>query len=203
MQDRLATLFYNTAYAVCFAGTSLAWSFRFEGGRHMPRRGPALVLANHESLLDPVLVGVSSPRRLRSLARKTLFRNPAFAWLIRSLGAAPVDQEGVAKEGLKAVLRELEQGQAVLIFPEGERTLPGRMQALKPGIHLILRRAPVPIVPVGVAGAFEALPRSRLVPQFAPLFLPATSATTAVSIGAPLDGRRFAEMPRVQCLNEM
>src|SRR5262249_51418082 len=113
MQDRLATLFYNTAYAVCFTGTTLAWSFRFEGGRDMRVRGPALVLANHESLLDPVLVGVSSPRRLRSLARKTLFRNPAFAWLIRSLGAAPVDQEGVAKEGLKAVLRELEQGQAV------------------------------------------------------------------------------------------
>src|SRR3954467_10758500 len=108
-------------YACCkglnCAELTFGCSIRTEGGRHVPRKGPALLIANHQSYLDPVLVGMASPRHLCFLARKTLFRHRVFAWLIRSLHAVPVDQEGVAKEGLKAILRQLEAGQAVLVFP--------------------------------------------------------------------------------------
>jgi 1-acyl-sn-glycerol-3-phosphate acyltransferase len=203
MSDRSHSLLYHAKYWATFATLTLASSLRFAGRRHMPRRGPVLVIANHQSYLDPSLVGVASPRPLRYLARKTLFRHPAFAWFIRQLGALPVDQEGVAKEGLKVVLEELRQGQAVVVFPEGQRTFDGKLQPLMPGIHLLLRRSQAPIVPVGIAGAFTALPRTRHWPKLSPLFLPPTDSTLAVYIGRPLDGRRYAELARAQALAEL
>ena len=70
------------------------------------------------------------------------------------------------------------------------------MRALKPGIHLLFKRAPVPIVPVGIAGAFDAFPRSRLLPVLSPLFLPATRATVAAVVGKPLDLAYLATLSR-------
>src|SRR5206468_4226649 len=114
-----------------------------------------------------------------------------------------VDQDGVATEGLKITIAELKKGKAVLVFPEGERTLTGRMQPLKPGIHLILKRAMVPIIPVGIAGAFDAYPRVAPYPKFSPIFLPANKACVAVSVGKPLDPEPYANMPREEALKHL
>src|SRR4051812_43478804 len=84
---------YEFCKGLAYSAFALGFSLRTEGGRNIPRKGPALLIANHQSFLDPALVGVASPRHLRYLARKTLFRHPAFTWLIRSLHAVPVDQE--------------------------------------------------------------------------------------------------------------
>jgi 1-acyl-sn-glycerol-3-phosphate acyltransferase len=169
----------------------------------MPRQGPALVIANHQSFLDPLIVGVASPRKLRFLARKTLFDHRALGAFIRALGAVPVDQEGVAKEGLKTVLELLRQGEAVVVFPEGSRTPDGKIAPLMPGIHLLIKRSQAPIVPMGIAGAFDALPRSRSWPLLAPLFMPAERATLAASIGPALDTRQLLELPREQVLERL
>ena len=83
---------------------------------------------------------------------------------MRSVNGVPVDQEGVAKEGLQTVLRELQKGRAVVVFPEGGRCEHGRLEPLKAGILLLLKRVPATIVPMGVAGAFEAWPRPRPLP---------------------------------------
>jgi 1-acyl-sn-glycerol-3-phosphate acyltransferase len=203
MQRWLSFGFYEAAYAAAQAALTLGFSLRTEGRRNIPAAGPALVLANHESFLDPVLVGLCTRRHLRAVARKTLFRNPLFAALMRSMAAIPLDQEGAGKEGLKAVLDDLAGGGAVLIFPEGTRTPDGRMRELKPGIHLLLRLAPVPVVPVGIAGAYAAWPTWRPYPIPAPLFLPAGRRCIAVSAGRPLDGRRYAELPRARALAEL
>lgn len=185
------------------ATATLGFSLRIEGRRNIPRRGPALLIANHESFLDPPLVGVAAPRPIWYLARKTLFTNRVFGAFLRSINCVPVDQEGVAKEGLKTGLEGLKGGQVVLIFPEGERTWTGRMQPLKPGLHLLVKRSGAPVIPVGVAGTFEALPRTRALPRLSPLFWPATGAALAASVGKPLPAARFATMPREQLLTEL
>jgi len=119
MADRLSFLWYEFNYAVTWAALTLAFSLRIEGGRNIPAHGPVLLIANHESFIDPLAIGLASRRHLHFLARKTLFRNRTFGNYLRSVNVVPVDQEGVAKEGLKTVLEHLQAGQAVLVFPEG------------------------------------------------------------------------------------
>src|SRR5262249_25613177 len=97
-------LFYEATYAVCLSSLTLGFSLRTAGRHNIPRSGPALVIANHQSFLDPVLIGLATRRHLCYLARQTLFRSRALAWLIRRLNGVPIDHEGVAKEGLKMIL---------------------------------------------------------------------------------------------------
>lgn len=196
-------LFYETTYWLSAMSMTLGFSLRTDGMRHVPRTGPVLFIANHQSFLDPVLVGLAVRRHLSYLARKTLFGHPAFTWLIRMLNAVAIDQDGLGIEGLRAVLRLLQGGKAVVIFPEGERTGDGKLHALQPGIQLLIKRAKAPIVPVGIAGAFDAWPRSRPLPMPAPLFLPAVTGTIAVSVGKPLDAAHYHHLPRQQLLDEL
>ncbi len=203
MPPWLRSPWYDLAYLTIYTGFTLGSSLRFRGKENMPRTGPVLAIANHQSFFDPILVGVASPRRLKFLARKTLFRQPAFGALLRSFGTFPIDQDGVGKEGLRTVIQQLTEGRAVLVFPEGTRTPHGRLDAFQPGIHLLLRKMPVPVVPVGIAGATHAWPPHRKLPRLAPLFLPPTPATISVSVGRPLDGKRYASLPREQALSEL
>jgi 1-acyl-sn-glycerol-3-phosphate acyltransferase len=196
----LRSLWYECFHIAGMAGFTLGFSFRFHGTGHMPKAGPVLVVANHQSFLDPWIVGLAVKRHLTYLARKTLFKNPLFAAGIRSLSAVPIDQEGVGKEGLKTVLGQLRQGKAVLIFPEGTRTPDGAMHLLRPGIHLLMKRTEATVVPVGIAGAYQAWPIWRTYPIPAPLFLPAGPGTIAVAVGPPLNSKRFAAMERDEAM---
>jgi 1-acyl-sn-glycerol-3-phosphate acyltransferase len=194
---------YEATYYTAAAVMTLGWGLRTAGREHIPANGPALLIANHQSFLDPLLVGLGTRRHLCYLARKTLFKGGPFTWLIRMLNAVPIDQEGVGKEGIKTILEQLQRGRAVVVFPEGERTHDGAMQPLKPGIQLLIKRAQAPIIPVGIAGAYDALPRWHQVPTLAPVFWPGCRARIAVAVGPPLDGRRYAELPRQQSLGEL
>jgi 1-acyl-sn-glycerol-3-phosphate acyltransferase len=197
-------LWYESWYWATLGLFTYAWSLRTEGQANIPKRGPALLIANHQSFIDPVAIGHAARRHLTYLARKTLFTgNRLFARFLWSVNCVPVDQEGVAMEGLKTTIAQLKKGRAVLVFPEGERTMTGRMNPLKPGIHLIIKRSLVPVIPVGIAGGFDAYPRTAKCPKFSPLFLPATKATVAVSVGKPLDPHRYAAMPREAALTEL
>jgi 1-acyl-sn-glycerol-3-phosphate acyltransferase len=193
-------LWYRFNFWVQWPFMTLAFSFRDEGSQNVPRTGPVLLLANHESFLDPPLIGLAVRRKINYLARKTLFKPAAFASYMRSMGTIPVDQEGIAKEGLKTSIDLLRSGKALLVFPEGERTLSGEMLPFKPGIQLVLRKAPVPIVPVGVAGAYEAFPRKALLPRFSPLFWSPTGASVAVSVGKPIPPERYQAVGRDELL---
>jgi 1-acyl-sn-glycerol-3-phosphate acyltransferase len=201
MQPLLSHLWYELAFWTSAASYTLGFSLRTEGERHVPPEGPVLVIANHQSFLDPLAVGLATRRHLCFLARQSLFKHPVFGWLIRSLGAVPVNQDGFAREGLKTTLGQLKEGRAVLVFPEGERTLDGQMNPLRPGIHLLIKRVEMPILPVGIAGAYDAWPRRQKLPRPAPLFLPARRETVAVSIGRPLNSVDLARRPREEVLS--
>ena len=154
----------------------LVFRLRVIGRDQLPRDGGVLVLANHQSHLDPVLVGVASSRQLRFLTRDTLFFWP-LNWLIQSLGAIPIDREGTGLSGLRTSLRVLKDKQPLLVFPEGTRTHDGNLQPLQPGFCVIARHSRVTLVPVAIVGSFDALPRERIVPRFRPI---------VVAFGAPL-----------------
>lgn len=202
MHDGYPWLLYEIGYCLSITSLTLGFNYRFEGRRNIPRDGPALLLANHQSFFDPCIVGSTTRRHLCFLARKTLFRG-LFGSFIRCLNAVPVDQEGIAKEGMKTILELLKANQAVLVFPEGERTSTGELQRLKPGVLLLIKRMTAPVVPIGIAGAFDALPRTRKWPKFSPFFLPTTGADIAVSVGQPIPAEHYHDMPRAQVLAEL
>lgn len=200
MRDWLSYAWYEFHYCTMMAAFTLGFSLRSEGSRNVPGSGPVLVIANHQSFLDPLLVGLAVRRQLCYLARKTLFRSRAFGAFLRSVNCVPVDQEGVAKEGMRAVLEHLHNGQPVLIFPEGERTFTGEMLPLRPGVQLLIKRALCPVLPVGIAGAFASFPRTAAAPIPSPLFMPATRGALAVSVGKPIEGKYLAGLPRQELL---
>ena len=153
-------------------------------------------MANHQSFLNPVLVGLAVGRTIHYMARKTLFDNPALGWFLPTVNVHPVDQEGVATSGIKAVIEVMKAGHPVLVFPEGERTWTGEMQPLKAGGDLLLKSAPVPVVPVGIAGAFDSYPRTSKLPALSPLSPAADCGTIAASVGEPLDAGSLLKLPR-------
>lgn len=200
MADWLSDAWYDFNYSAIWVGFQFGWSYRSEGFRYVPQRGPVLVVANHQSFIDPLLVGLAVRRRFTYLARKTLFRHPLFGGYLRSVRCVPVDQEGVAKEGLKALLGKLLEGNAVLVFPEGNRSPDGHMQPFRPGVQLLIKRGMCPVLPVGIAGGFESFPRTAKLPLLSPIFMPATKGTVAAVVGPPLDPKALAELPREELL---
>jgi len=172
-------LWYDVLRVVCRLFFLVVYRIRCEGRQYIPREGGALVLSNHQSHFDPILVGLACDRRLNYLARETLFRFPPFRWLIRSLDAIPIDREGLGLNGLKETLRRIKRGEMVLMFPEGTRTPDGEVHALKPGFCALARRLDVPLLPVAIDGAFDVWPRSSTFPrggridvQFGPPIMP-------------------------------
>ena len=158
------------------------------------------MVANHQSFLDPIAVGLTACRELSYLARKSLFKKPLLDVYLKSVGCCPVDLEGVAKEGIRSTLDLLSNGRAVLVFPEGTRSEDGLMQDLKPGIQLLIRKSNALVVPVGIAGAHEALSRDNFWPTLCPLFLGGNHGAIGISIGAPIEAKTLMDLSREDSL---
>lgn len=134
----------------------LAYRLRFRGRGHIPASGPALVVCNHVSFMDALVVGVASPRPLRFLMDKPIYDSPWLNWLFRRVGAIPVEADrrdpGSVRQALDEVSRALRQGEVVMVFPEGRLTTNGEIQPFRRGLELILTRDAVPVIPAGLAG---------------------------------------------------
>ncbi len=159
----LARLWYSILYGPCFAISQVWFRYRFAGKSHVPTTGPVLIVSNHQSHLDPVLIGLACPRQLKYFARVGLFFWP-FSWWIRALGAVPIDRES-ALGGIKTTLKLLKQGEAIVVFPEGSRTPDGKLHEMLPGFCVLARRSGATIVPTAIDGAFAALPRGSAFPR--------------------------------------
>jgi 1-acyl-sn-glycerol-3-phosphate acyltransferase len=197
-RERLRTtsrrLFYRWLRMMSRITATVVFSFRTEGRHHLDFDGGAMLLSTHQSVMDPVLVGLIANRRLNYLARKTLFKNAAFAFLIRVLDAIEIDRDRGGLSGLKEMLKRLKRDEAVLMFPEGTRSVDGELGTLKPGFIPIARRSEVPLVPIAIVGAYNCLPRGSRLPTCRPI---------SVVVGEPLRKEVYELMTDSELLTAM
>jgi 1-acyl-sn-glycerol-3-phosphate acyltransferase len=147
----------------------LGWIFfrlRVIHRERMINRGPVILAANHQSFLDPPLVGSVSDRGIYFLARRTLLDGWFMGWILPKLNVIPVDSEGGRdRTALKALIRILRAGEGTVIFPEGQRTLDGEFQPAQPGLGLVIAKTLAPVVPMRIFGTFEAWPAHEELPR--------------------------------------
>jgi len=123
----------------------------------IPSDGPAVVVANHVSGLDPLVLIAASRRPLRFLIAREQYRRPGLTWLFKAVGCIPVDRQGRPDRALREALRRLRKGEVVAVFPYGRIQLPRDVGiSLRPGALLLARRSLAPLIAVridGVSGA--------------------------------------------------
>lgn len=152
-------VYYWLGYNLSRWLAKLLFRFRILHRERMIQTGPVILAMNHQSYLDPPLAGNACDRPIYFLAKRTLLDVPILGWLFPKLNVIPVDQEGMDRIALKAVIRVLKADQGVLIFPEGSRTLDANLLPGLPGVGLIIAKTLAPVVPMRIFGAHEALPR--------------------------------------------
>lgn len=149
----------------------LFYRIRIHGLENYPETDGALICANHQSNLDPLVMGVSCPRPVNYLAKQSLFRWKPLGWFLSSNDAIPIDREGAGIAGMKETLRRLKRGESVVIFPEGSRSTDGELQPLKQGFCSLARRTSATLVPVAIEGTYDAMPPKCKAPRLGRIHL--------------------------------
>ncbi len=144
--------FYYVARVIVRGLLKLLTHCQVKGRENIPSQGPLLIVANHLSLADPPLLGVSLSRKVMFMAKKELFHFRVIAYFIGSFGAFPVDRGQLNRQALRQAHQVLADGLALVMFPEGTRSRSGRLRPAFSGPALIAMRSGAPILPVGIIG---------------------------------------------------
>jgi len=183
MQQQRMTLWYLLGSSLSRALARTFFGYRVIGAENMIEEGPCIIAANHCSYLDPPLVGIACRRAIHYLARKSLLDLPLLGPILPELNVIPVDQKNADRSALMGAIRVVRHGGAVLIFPEGTRSVDGELQPARPGLGMIAAKTGAPVVPVLVTGSYQAFPKGAKFPKPAPV---------VVRIGQPFFPRRDA-----------
>jgi 1-acyl-sn-glycerol-3-phosphate acyltransferase len=153
--------FGNMLYALCrplaWALTFLVCRYRVSGREHVPLSGPLLVVANHLSWYDPIILALVLRRRVWFFAKIEVFRWPIVGWLCRLTGQIPVHRGEGDRAALEKALAYLREGKALLYFPEGTVERQEQMIAAHTGMAMLAVRTGATVLPVGHTGTRRIL----------------------------------------------
>jgi len=141
------------------------FGLRLHGTEHIPREGPLVIVPNHQTYADPPLVTIPVRRPVYYMAWSRLFDIPVFSSFIRRLRAFPVDIDARDARATREAVRLLQGGEALMIFPEGERTADGRVQRFKLGAFRLAVSQDAPVLPVTITGGDRSWPPGRILPR--------------------------------------
>ncbi len=147
--------------------TFLIGLFKVSGLENVPRTGPVIICPNHSATLDPPMVPAFVPRGdTWSMAKSEYFDKGGFVeWIFRRYHAFPVVRHSADRTALRTAFDILKSGQALVIYPEGTRVESGVLAEPEPGAGFIAQRAACPVVPVGLTGTRECLPKGAHWPR--------------------------------------
>lgn len=170
-------ILYKSAQWTVRTIAAIRRALEIEGLENIPEEGPFLLIANHQSSLDPILIQAICPRPIHTMAKSTQFASPAFAWLMTTLLSFPVKRYQVDPQAVRTVLRTLDRGEPIGIYIEGERSWDGELQRPRLGALRLILKAGVPVIPTGITGSYDAWPRWSRTPKHAKI---------RISFGEPL-----------------
>lgn len=175
---------YPLARVVAPPAMHIAFRLKFEGLENLPQEGGYILAANHRSYIDPVILSIPIHRKLNYVAKDSLFKNKLFGWLIRSLGAFPINRNIVDGSALGYAEELLKKGENVVIFPEGTRSKTGKPGRAKAGAVLVACSIGAKIVPVGITAPKKIGFRSKIIIRFGEPIDPASFGVEGRSAAA-------------------
>ena len=179
------SLFYRVAQSSLRAVFRILYDHKVIVKDPTPIIGGAIIASNHLSFLDPPLIAASWSEAIAFFAKADLFENPLLRTLITNLNAHPVGNGNDVKS-LKLACKLLEEGNKILIFPEGTRSLDGSLVPFKRGIGMLSLRTKTPIIPTYIHGTFDIWPKGQKLPS---LF----GKRTVCIFGKPIFPEEFIE----------
>ncbi|MBC8309703.1 MAG: 1-acyl-sn-glycerol-3-phosphate acyltransferase [Phycisphaerales bacterium] len=135
------------------------YRYKCYGREHVPRTGPILYIANHQSNFDPAIVGaLVSDRPFKGIAKEELFNSKLLTAYMRGFGVISIKRGESDMSAIRSALAEFALGRCVMMFPEGTRTKDGEIGKFQRGFWLLVKKSKATIVPIGIDGAFDAYP---------------------------------------------
>ncbi len=152
-----------TFYRFCQRLVRMSWplvgTLEVQGRELVPNEGPFLLIANHQSILDPILIQSVCPRPIHTMAKSTQFASPIIAQFMYRLNSFPVRRYRIDPQAVRHSLRLLGRGEPVGIYIEGERSWDGRLQQPRLGTVRLALKAGVPVIPCSIQGSYDVWPR--------------------------------------------
>jgi len=142
-----------------------------KGRKNVPRKGPVLILSNHQSFFDPMYCQLPINRHMHYIARSTLYDNKFFGWLLLTLNTIPIKQGEADISAMKKAINVLKEGKMLCLYPEGSRTHDGKIAEIQGGFGLLSRRSKATVVPVVIDGAYECWPRQNKWPKIGKVYV--------------------------------
>jgi len=183
-------LWYYFLWGLTLIIFKVSFKIKIRGKGNIPSKGPAVVASNHLSYLDPIVLGLITPRRMNFIAKEELFGNSLFRVLITQLGAFPLKRERFDRAGYERALAILREGGILTLFPEGTRAQHGKPGHLRQGAVRIALRAGVPLVPIVIAGTDSILPRGKRTIRLGKIRVEVGKPLAAVKLDKTQDSRR-------------
>jgi len=174
---------YAVAWAVSSVAMRIFFGFRIHGRSNVPRRGGVILAVNHQSYLDPIVVGCGLTRPVHFMGKTGLFKG-LLGVFVRRLNSFPVERGSADRGAVKEFVRRVRAGNPVMVFPEGTRSRDGRLGPIMPGVGGIAVRAGAPVVPTYIDGSFDAWSRHRKLPR---------RARVSITFGRPVWAERKAD----------
>ena len=163
--SRLRAAFYWTIKTLAWPVTRVYVRLRVQGLGNVPMEGACIVVANHVSYVDPVVLGSAFPRRITFMISEPLYRLLRLRWFYYLMGAVPVASDDPGPASLKATLKTLKSGGVVGIFPEGQRMPNASLGEAKSGAALLAARSGAPVIPAALIGAHRVMPVGSMLPR--------------------------------------
>lgn len=129
------------------------------GLENIPEEGPFILVSNHQSYADPILLQAEVRRPMHTMTKSTQFNDPFTGAILKRIWTFPVRRFEVDPQAVRLTLRYLRAGEGVGIYVEGERSWDGRLQPPRLGTIRLILKAGVPVIPCGISGAYDVWPR--------------------------------------------